>query len=97
MPGRKPKFDGPSKVVGFRVPDIKGEKYTEIRKKITNYIDLICNRDTNLISDTESLIDRDTKILKKLIPEFIRLGIEVNLEIDEIDRIKQLYEEIMSA
>lgn len=97
MPGRKPKFSVPSKVVGFRVPDIKGEKYDEIRKKITNYIDLICNRDTDLISDTEYFVNRDTKILKKLIPEFIRLGIEVNLEIDEIDRIKQLYEEIINA
>ncbi|MBA7492064.1 hypothetical protein ES702_02613 [subsurface metagenome] len=42
-------------------------------------------------------ISIDTEILKKMIPVFIENKIEIELEDNEIERIKQLYEVIKSV
>ena len=46
----------------------------------------------NLYKTVEMKIEElDIQILKKMIPEFIKNGIEVDLSKNEIERVKELY------
>ena len=38
--------------------------------------------------------NNDTEILKKMIPSFIKYGIEIELDTNEIERVKELHAEI---
>ena len=38
--------------------------------------------------------NNDTEILKKMIPAFIKYGIEIELDTNEIERVKELHAEI---
>ena len=49
----------------------------------------------NLYKQVEtSLSSLDTQILMKMIPSFIKKGIEIELDNEEIDRVKELYAKI---
>ncbi len=49
----------------------------------------------NLIKDLlDGKLGLDTEILKKMIPEFIKQGIELDLDEKEIERVKELYDKI---
>ena len=83
--GRPKKFD---KQVWYNMlipEDLKGnpEFYRYMRKCRDNYI-------------TGEIENIDSEILNKMIPKFIEKEIELDLEDNEIERIKQLYEVIKS-
>jgi len=91
--GRKLKFDTESKILSVRVPL---ERYDEIKAIV---YDLVENRIQNINRIQNQEIDTryskgDTIILKKLIIPFANTGIKVDLETNEIERIKELFGEV---
>ncbi len=83
--GRTKKFNEKSKVLTIRVPE---SQYNTIKSTIENIIE------NKYVSENDPEDTLDTLILKKMIPEFIKYDIEIELDNNEIERVKSLYAEI---
>ena len=85
MPRKSLTGEGTSQKIYFRTSD----KVENVLKGVPNRSEYI--RDAIIGYQLEHI---DTQILKKLIAEFARTGINVNLEPEEIMRVQQLAKEV---
>ena len=70
-------------------PNFRGIKINDEQNKNWNK-----NTSKQIRDLLEGKLDLDTKILLKMIPEFKKNGIIVNLENNELERVKELYARI---
>jgi len=82
-------------------PNIKKEARKKAESDIRVYINRIQKNKLKVVGKenkykiyTLNKKPRDKSILKKMIPKFKEYGIKVDLEVNEINRIKELWEEI---
>lgn len=84
--GRPLKYGEKLVVATVKVPESRKKEIQEI---LPDLVEQYINGITSISIDSD--------ILKKMIPAFIKNGIEIDLEDNEIERIKELYEVIKSA
>jgi len=84
------KYDCDTKITTIRIPDLNDlDKEKSLRQEIDDFVVELLFGNLNSKTNTNEI---DTEILKKMIPEFAKANLEVDLKDNEINRIKDLYE-----